>query len=301
MNTPHLRRASLAAAVLASLGTTCGENGLNSDFLQRVGVAAGDFDDVAAPLKRGDIAHDVYEGLISTATWDETFTSGSVALKVEDLFISSTGAGAMGQYQAVFVASGTRGFGARQYNGLDPDDSLVQDTRVADNVRRYVSRGNTLLVTDWAYELIETAWPDAIDWVGPEPSQVDGSWIDLDGAQRGQITRITASVVDPTLADALGGSTMAVDFPYSNYAVIDAVGANTTVYVTGDVSYRPDLTADPIALTDVPLLVGFTPPGGGTVLFSAFHLDAQNPALVDQLITTLVGTFQQENTNVSVQ
>jgi hypothetical protein len=202
----------------------------------------------------------------------------------------------------VFVGSGTRGFGAREYNGLERDDALVQDDRVLDNVERYVGRGNTLLVTDWAYELVDTLWPDAIEFVGTDPHLGDeGEWVSLDDAQKGRITEISAAITDPDLAAALGQQTMALDFPYSNFAVIESVGPGTTVYVRGTVSYLPDLTAEPVELQDVPLLVGFSPPGAsGKVLYSTFHVDAQNPALMDALIAALVGTFEQEQANVSV-
>ena len=298
---PRTRPALLAvvATALASLAATCGEPTLNSNFALQVAVTAGDFDDVAAPFKRGAIAHDVFEGIISNATWDEDFNPGGVALKVEDLFIGASGAGQLGSYGAVFVGSGTRGFGGRQYNGLDPDNTLISDERVVDNTLRYVSSGDTLVVTDWAYELVEAGWPEMIEWAGDEMTPDGTGWANLDAAQMGMIDRITAEVSDAELAQEIGPS-MAVDFPYSNFAVIESVSDDVTVYVRGDVAYRPDELSEPIELTDVPLLVGFDH-GDGRVLFSTFHIDAQNPALMDTLIETLVGRFEVENTNVQVQ
>ena len=304
MTTKLQNSGALWLGLMGVLAAGCpGETGIRSDFENRVGVTAGDFDDVSAPLKRMDAAHLVFEGLISAATWDPSFEAGNIDLKVEDLFISSTGTGQLDTTGAVFIGSGTRGFGDRQYNGLDNDDQLIQDERTLDNTQRFVNRGGPLLVTDWAYELTDTIWPDAIDFVDSDPSQAGGQWINLDRAQKGTIGDITARITDPDLADALGSETMAVSFPYSNWAVMEDVGSDVVVHVRGDVSYKPDLTADPIQLTDVPLLVSFYPEGedGGRVIYSSFHVDAQNSALMDEMLLFFFGDFEVENTNAVVE
>src|SRR5690606_33562824 len=104
-------RTAVMVVAVAAIGASCtGEGGLNSNFSDQVAVTAGDFDDVAAPLKRMDAAHSVFEGLISTATWDPTFNPDNLDLKVEDLFIASSGSGQLAAHAAVWVGSGTRGF-----------------------------------------------------------------------------------------------------------------------------------------------------------------------------------------------
>ncbi|MFT6142501.1 MAG: hypothetical protein ACJAZO_000165 [Myxococcota bacterium] len=304
MTHPLLTRTGLVLVAVVAAGAACTrDDNITSDFGNKVAVVAGDFDDVSAPLKRMDARHELFEGLISNATWDVTFNPDNVDLKVEDLFIGSEGAGQMSGNSAIFVGSGTRGFGDRQYNGLDNDDQLIQDIRTLDNTSRYVERGGPLLVTDWAYELVDAIWPDAMTFIEDDPSRQGTRWVNLDLAQLGVIDNITAEIVDDDLAAALGSDTMGVDFPYSNFAVIESVGPDVTVHVRGDVSYRPDELAEPIALTGVPLLVSFQPFGdnGGTVYYSTFHVDAQNAALMDEMLLHFFGDFEVETTNANIE
>eukprot|EP00657_Telonema_sp_P-1_P008176 TRINITY_DN2889_c0_g1_i1.p1 TRINITY_DN2889_c0_g1~~TRINITY_DN2889_c0_g1_i1.p1 ORF type:complete len:100 (-),score=44.75 TRINITY_DN2889_c0_g1_i1:107-406(-) len=76
-------------------------------------------------------------------------------------------------------------------------------------------RGGPLLVTDWAYELVDTIWPDAMTFIENDPARQGTQWVNLDAAQLGVIDNITADIVDDDLAAVLGSDTMAVDFPYS--------------------------------------------------------------------------------------
>lgn len=304
MTHPLPTRTILVVVTVAAAVAACTrDDGVTSNFGNKVAVVAGDFDDVSAPLKRMDARHDVFEGLISNATWDVTFDPDNVDLKVEDLFIGSEGAGQMSGNAAIFIGSGTRGFGDRQYNGLDDDDQLIQDARTLENTSRYVERGGPLLVTDWAYELVDAIWPDAITFIENDPARQGTTWVNLDLAQLGVIDNITADVVDGDLAGALGSDTMAVDFPYSNFVVIESVGSDVTVHIRGDVSYRPDELSEPIALTGVPLLVSFEPFGdnGGTVFYSTFHVDAQNAALMDEMLLHFFGDFEVETTNANIE
>lgn len=286
-----IRRLSWLAA-LSVLATGCGRDDLLiPTFVTGVAVTAGDFDHVAEPLNRMDARHSVYEGIISTATWDPGYQHEQVALKVETLLGSEN---EIAGFDAAIIASGTRGLGLKQYNGLEADDHLVSNEVVVDNVRTYVDNGNTLVATDWAYDLVEAAWPEFIDFYGDDTV--------YDAAQRGEIGRITADVVEADLAAALESDQMGLHYNFSNWAVIESVSDDVTVLVRGTVQYRPD--AETVqTLEDVPLMVGFRPRGGsGKVIFTTFHLDAQNDALIDRLVETTVGTFEDpEGENVEVR
>lgn len=301
MNATTTRLVGLGLIVGLGFAGNCRDDTIGGTFVQQVAVTAGDFDDIAAPFKRNDIAHDVFEGIISTATWDEDYNAAAQALKVEDLFLGNEGAGQLRGFGAVFVASGTRGFGARQYNGLDEDNELVNDSRVQDNVERYVTTGGTLFVTDWAYELIETIWPENLEFFGPEPARGGDGWENLDAAQVGVIVDVTAEITDPDLAEALGVDILSLEYPYSNFVLLEDVGSDVTVYMRGTVSYRPELTAEPLIAEDVPLLVGFETEGGGNVYYATFHVDAQRAGVMDDLITHLVGTFETTTGSVDVE
>ncbi len=267
-----------AAMLLAG----CNEFSLSGWPLSAVAVTAGDFDRVSDPLDRMVVQHQTYEGIISTATWDPTYNHEAVALKVEDLLGSS---GEMGRYSAIIVASGTRGLGLRQYNALQPDDHLIAEPSVIDNARAYVQGGGVLVVTDWAYDLVEQTWPDAIAFYGDDAT--------YDAAQRGEIGRVAADIVDAEVSEALGYDAMGVRFDYSNWAVIESVSEDVRVVVRGSVQYRPAESEEAVTLPDAPLMVAFQPRGArGKVVFMNFHIDAQVPQVMDDLISQVVGTFE---------
>lgn len=273
-----------ALAVLVALLAGCtSDNELQRRELNRVAVTAGDFDDVTEPLNRMVVEYERYDGIISVATWDEDYDPSANVLTVEGLLGSLD---EMLSYDAVFVASGTRGLGDRVYNGLDDDDQLVTDADVVANVQEYPLRIRSLVATDWAYDLVEVAWPDAIEFVHDDLS--------LDAAQCGQIAEVSARVTDDRLAQDLGMDTVAVSFNYSNWAVMESVSEDVTVWLRGDVSYRISETEGYGTLTDVPLLVSFEPGGSpdGRVVFSSFHIDTQTDAVIDQVLATVVGDFE---------
>lgn len=272
----------LAPLVLLAAGCQS-DRGLFGGDLSSVGVVAGDFDEMAEPLLRMDVAHDVYEGIISVATYDTEWDYENVALKVEGLLRNRN---EMGRYDGVFVASGTRGLGAREYNGLDADNHLVSDPAVLEEVRAYVEeRNGTLFVSDWSYDLVEAIWPSAIDFLGDDPI--------IDDAQRGQIGFVQASVEQEALAEVLGTETLPLEFNYSNWAPIESVGEGTVVWARGDVEYQLDDGAGFATLNDAPLLVSFNPEGGGHVVFASFHVNAQLDNTMDRLLNTVVGDFSE--------
>lgn len=271
---------------LAAVGLTgcTRDDGLKSIFGDSIATTAGDFDDVGAPFDRMVVNHEEYEGLISVATWDPDYNPDNVALKVETLL----GGADLNEHRMVFVASGTRGLGKRQYNGLDPDDQLVSDPAVAERLQAYVRNGGSVLVTDWAYDLVEAAWPDLIDFYGEDT--------EYDAAQVGMIGTVSADITDERLSDKLGMSVMAVDYDFSNWGVIESVDENdVTVWARGDISYRERDGEGERNLTDVPLLVSAFPegPGAGRVVVSTYHLDAQTPQVVDDMLRVVVDNFEE--------
>ena len=122
-----------------------------------IAVTAGDFDDVQQPFNRMVVRTQAYEGLISSATWDDQYDPANNALKVEDLIGQGND---IVNHGLIVFASGTRGLGARSYDGLEADDKFVADADAKARVTRSVSVGSVLLMTDWAYDLAERTWPD---------------------------------------------------------------------------------------------------------------------------------------------
>jgi hypothetical protein len=245
-----------------------------------IALTAGDFDDVREPFNRNDVDTERFEGLISTATWDDRYR-GDEDIDVEELLPSMDD---LTKYNTLILASGTRGFGATVYNGVAPDDAFVSDPDVVDHMRAFVAQGRTLVVTDWAYDLVEVAWPDQIEFLGDDAT--------LDAAQKGEIGTVTAAVADPRLERALGMDEMAVRFDYSTRAVIDEVeGDDARVWLTADTTWRASVDDGLVDHPDTPLLVTLQPEGtdAGRLIVCSFHLDAQTDAVVDSLIDAVVG------------
>lgn len=284
-----MRSTSLALAALAALAGACGnETTVNFRDVDKIAVTVGDFDDVQAPFDRMVVPTTRYDGIISTATWvedEDEFVAPS--LNVEGLFLSDSN-DEFREYGAVFVASGTRGLGGREYNSLQPDDQLVASEEAMDNAEAFVSTGGVLWLTDWAYDIVPRTFPDKIDFLGDEDV--------LDAAQRGDIDdRVQARVVDERLAEALGTEQLSLKYNFSNWAVIEDVAddGDVKVWLRGDVTYRDEDGEGTQTLTDVPLLVSVQIPNErqGELVFSTFHLDAQNSAVIETLLTTIVGDF----------
>ena len=270
---------------LILLGSGCSDQEFLVRLNNSVAVTVGDFDEVAAPLNRMVVKHTDYDGVISTTTWNPNYT-GSSALSVEGLFGDL---GEMMEHDAIFVASGTRGLGARQYNGLSEDSQIVASPEAVENVREFVARGNTLLVTDWGYDLVEATWPDYVTFAGEETG--------LDAAQRGSEGDIQAVVSDEVLATAIETDSIELSYNFSNWAVIESVREDVRVLMRGDVTYLDPSGIGTVSLSQVPLLIQFEPPGGleGQVVFSTFHMDAQNAFVVDETLRTVVGRFKEND------
>jgi hypothetical protein len=246
----------------------------------------GDFDDVTSPLTAMDIATTGYDGFIVQATYepeDDRTRRGEMGLTVEGLLTARDDNGRLDldRYNAVFVASGTRGFGAGQYNNaLLPDDMLLNDPNLAE-MCGFPEGGGTLVVSDWAYELVETCWPNAVEFFG------DGDTVTPDAAQKGIADdALDAYVTNEDLAATLG-ATLSLRYDYTAWTVMEAVGPETEVLVTGDGAFQPASDEAIADLTEVPLLVRFRA-GRGWVVYSNFHWSAQTPVVAQNLMLAAI-------------
>ena len=264
----------------------CNESNITKITYDALAVVQGDFDDVTSPLTALDIATSAYDGFIVQATYepeDDRTQRGEMALTVEALLTARDQNGRLDldRYNAVFVASGTRGFGAGQYNNsLLPDDMLLNDPNLAE-MCGFPEGGGTLVVSDWAYELVEACWPNAIEFFG------DGDTVTPDAAQKGLADdTLDAYVKDEELAATLG-ATLSLRYDYTAWTVMEAVGAETEVLVTGDGAFQPASDEEILDVTDVPLLVRFRA-GRGWVVYSNFHWSAQSPVVAQNLMLAAV-------------
>lgn len=277
----------LTPALLALLGCQ-NDQRIGKVGYDHVAVVAGDFDEFEAVLGRNGMTYTAYEGFISQPTYDPELRTSDFDKSSESLFrdLTDEGVSMLMNYDAVFLNSGSRGFGHTVYNGVHADDDLVTDANVRDHVEAYVQDGRQLVVSDWGYDLIEAVWPDAISFLWEDEG--------LDNAQRGKSGDLRATVTDSALARALGTDEVLLSYDFSHWAVIESVSSDVTVYMRGDVRATPDdAELGDVKLVDVPLLVG-VPVNGGELIFSTFHWRSQHDSVGNALLETLVGRLKTE-------
>lgn len=287
------QRVMFFALLALPLWTGCNEQNFTERRIDSLAVVLGDFDDIQTTLVGLDISTTAYDGFIVQATYepeDDRRVRGEMALTMEGLLTNTdnTGRIELNLYQAAFLNSGIRGVNAVQYNNpLQEDTSLLQTPEQLDVFCTYVENGNTLVVSDWAYEVVEYCWPDAIQFVNEETGE-DGIPVP-DKAQVGQAASAVLMTVggDDKFKEGLGNSTISIDYNYTAWAVIESASKDTTVLLSGDVEYQPDSASLPEIATGVPTLVRFNP-GKGQVVFSTFHWAAQSLGLSEALLLAAV-------------
>lgn len=282
--------AGLSLALLAVGASACSDDrGFSYLRGNTIAITVGDFDNVQQPFNRLVLDTARYEGLISSPTWaEDEWDYVPPALSVEELFLSEQN-NEIRNHRIVIVASGTRGFGKRQYNSLQPDDHLVTDDQVATNIQAYVNGGGQIWFTDWTYDIIPRVFPDAVTFLGDDA--------ELDAAQRGDIGVVQSQIVDSQLRDALETEQLTVAMNYSNWAVPESVldSGRVRVFLTGNATYRATEGGGTQAVADAPLLFSIrSGEQGGQLIFSSFHIDAQNPVIMDTIMTTILGRIDQQ-------
>lgn len=277
-----LRVSALAAAPLLA---ACSDQNVSALRFDAIAVVQGDFDNVTEPLTALEINTQAYNGFIVQATYepdDERTTRDDPGPTVESLLTSTTEKGQLeiGLFNAVFVNSGTRGLGAVRYNDLlEPDDSLLADTEAMDNACKFAEGGGTLVVSDWAYDLVEYCWPDNLELFGDDATP--------DAAQAGMPDdSVLADVKDEKLVEALGEA-VNLTYDYTAWTVIESVNSDTEVLLSGTVEYQPSAEELPVSLENAPLMVRFKP-GRGQVVFTTFHWTAQTPDVAQTLLLEAV-------------
>ncbi len=280
----------VALGIVYALGSPgCkSEQGITEIKLQDIAVVTGDFDQVEEFLTRNLVAHTPYEGFIFQSVYDEDADPDATALKVESLFTGTdeSGDSEMINFQAVFVNSGSRGFGDVVYNGTETDNSLVTDNNALRHTEEFLDSGGTLIVSDWAYDLVEAVWPDEITFLGEDSG--------LDAAQVGTNLSVICDVTDDALATALGTDQLEVNFDFTYWAVMESAASGVDVYLSGDVTARTSAEEGDTSHEDVPLLVGFDV-GGGRVIVSSFSWKAQNSQVTDTILLTLMDGLDPGN------
>lgn len=140
------------------------------------------------------------------------------------------------------------------------------DQAMADNLRKFVSRGGTLYASDWRFKAVELAFPEMVN----RKAVGDGNFQDL-----------MADVIDPGLQDALGMKRLPLHFNLEKWKTAAFGGPRAKILIKARYRTQED------DWKEAPLLVKF-PFGEGTVIFTSFHNEAQNSAVEQKLLKFLV-------------
>lgn len=214
-----------------------------------VAVVTGDYDDFHEVLNQMGFANYVLiDGL------DVDVLSGFLADPEE-----------LGKYDIIFLNGGFVEEGVI-YGG---DASATN----IDNLRNYVTAGGTIYASDWAYDVVEIGWPDAVDFVGADEVP--------DDAQKGDYASVTAAIADQSLADFLELTYLPILYDLPVWPPVENVTTGVSVHLTANVPYSEGMSE--YSLAQVPLLVSFNS-GKGKVVFSTFRV-ARNST--DEMLKTL--------------
>jgi hypothetical protein len=264
----------------------CSEQSLKAFDFENIAVVQGDFDSMNDVLIRLDVSAMAYEGFIAGAVYDDEIDPDLNVLKVENLLRDRNEGDqpVMNAYDAIFINSGVRGLGAYKYNNVDPDDTFLSDPIVLENVQQFVEGGGSLILSDWAGDLIEAIWPDQIDFVNEGICGSPPCW---DAPQVGTSEDVLADVLPTDLQQELGTDNISLSFDFSYWTAMASVSSDVEVFLQGDIEYRISDGEGYGVLEDVPLLVVLNL-GRGKIVFSSFHWRSQNPTQGNQLMLSAV-------------
>jgi hypothetical protein len=139
------------------------------------------------------------------------------------------------------------------------------------NLRQFVENGGSVYASDQAYDVIERAFPEYIDFYGDDAVAQD--------AQKGVAQdSILGSVVDLGLATALGQNTLDLHYPLPSWTVMQAVAPQVRVYVRANARVQVGFF-NTQNLQNVPHTVSFAS-GNGKVVYTSFH---QEPGINQEM------------------
>jgi hypothetical protein len=237
----------------------------------KIAVVSGKYDDIEIVLRRLGLTRiDSYVGWVGD---DYTPDDGSYHTNLLDDF------SLMQTYDVIFFNCGM--FDKFLDVGANRDIAIQ-------NLRAYVAGGRSVYFSDWAYDLVEKAWPEYVDFYGDD-GRMDTAQVAL-GAENQP-----ARVVDPALWNAVGTQDVAINFNLSLWAPVIATGLQTKTYIRGnaiactsiDWVLMQCMATQP--LNNIPYTVGFHPgDGAGKVIYTAFHQERQTTRDMDIILELLV-------------
>ena len=166
-----------------------------------------------------------------------------------------------GEYEKVFLDGGH--IEEDVFYDTDGNGDAAAIAQVQANLLTYVQQGGQVYATDWSYDVVETLWPDRVEFLGDDTVP--------DEAQRGETGGVTVHVSDQDMGNVVGADVVVV-YDLIEWPVVESVGAETTIHMTGDAVWRDGFDTYTVAAS--PMLVSFTD-GAGQVVFSSFRYTTQ--------------------------
>jgi hypothetical protein len=155
------------------------------------------------------------------------------------------------------------------------EENLNPDT--IRNLQNWVMAGNSFMVSDYAYDYVERAFPNAIDFYGDDNTQ--------DSAQSGGSNRpggctapLTCDIVDQNLVAVMGVTQVGI--ASICWATMDSAASDTVVHIEGDIYGKNAKN---------PVIASYKPTqNSGRVTFASFHLKDQNAANMKKIFFYLI-------------
>jgi hypothetical protein len=122
---------------------------------------------------------------------------------------------------------------------------------------------------------VDGAFPGKITFLSPDPRVGE------------EAANSMATIVDATLASALGKTTASINFNLPGWVVIDSVAGGTTVLLTGPATVPTAAPPYTVTLQGKPYAVQFAH-GSGRVTYTSFHNEAQTTADMDRLLEQML-------------
>lgn len=224
-------------------------------------------------------SYDHVEGVLDVLNLDYTIVGGDSSggfggsqytMAQSQAFLSDLNA--MNAYDIIFINCGELWTNLGAAGGT---------TQIVANLRAYVQGGKSLYVADWSAPFAEAAFPEMVDYSGDDNT--------LSDSRVGYAPQtIGASVLSPTLQQAIGATTAQIVFPQdalqgvinNNWAIAVGAGPQSTIHLQGNAIMCgsgglfggcPQGATQPNAA----LLVTYKDASGGTVVFTSFHNEQQ--------------------------
>ncbi len=201
---------------------------------------------------------------------------------------------AMNGYDVIFIDCGSN---------IDNMMAGAAKATITSNIQAFVNAGHSLYASDWAWQIVQAAFPAAVDYFGVDASLTkSASKSTTAGPRQGPGPTTTqkkagappftmnGDIVDANLAAAVGKASTTIYEDLSEWVVMAAANTGTTVEVQAAVN---DGKGNDWGV--VPLVVRFGA-GKGHVVYTSFHniavKDAGGPvADIQAILTYLVFTL----------